>query len=399
MGLFDRKNSKNSDMEALPQPQEGQVEVNFPIVTVVIEEVLSMTSTEVSAIGNVRGGTLKKGDRLYLLGRKGKSTPTYALRIEDAMMSKMPSAEEGTNVSIVLGGLRQGEVEKYDVLSTANCMVSDVDSPDSPVNPYLSGLLRESKNFREDKEFMGRLMEYIANEAIFLTPCMKAPGKEGEEEKVGYAFLKSKDEKMYLAAFTDIHELQSMEGLPAKEVVPVDFAKIMMIIEKSPANGILINPKTDGFAMQKPFLEALLNHKRKMINNIKEQRIDPKQPMAIAIPKEDHLPSDMFKALRDYMATEPSIQNAWYGMMIFPKTQEKAHLIIIGTLEETPEIFGAVGRTAKPFLEDVQLNMQAASKVGAMTEKLLHFYNAENPEILEFPDLSALQQKPSENQD
>ena len=107
MGLFGKKNNGDrSDSNEQNKESEG---IKFPFLTILIEEVLSMTSTEVSVIGNVRGTDLKEGQELYLLGRKGKSVKTRALRIEDALMSKMPEAKEGENVSVVLEGLRSGD--------------------------------------------------------------------------------------------------------------------------------------------------------------------------------------------------------------------------------------------------------------------------------------------------
>ena len=378
MGLFDRKNKNEGNNEVNETPQKK--EVTFPFVTILVEEVLSMTSTEVSVIGNVRGGTLHEGDALYLLGRKGKSVPTAAVRIEDTLMSRMEKAEEGTNVSVVLQGLRSGDVEKYDVLSSVNCLSSDTDMPDSPVNPFLTGLLRDGNNKRDDREFMGRFVEYIATEAIFLTPAMHAPEKDSKPGQVGVAILRGKDGKNYLAAFTDIHELEIMEGLPEKMVQPLDFEKICEIVSKGPVDGLLINPKTVGFVMSKPFILSLLNHKRKVDNNIKEQKIDPKQPMMLAVPKEEHIPQELFDAMREYMKTEPKILRAWYAMMVFPKDNDRrAHLVIVDTLEETPEIFGAIGRAAREHVGDMQLNMQAAAKVGSqMTEKMMLFYERED---------------------
>ncbi|MBO4926813.1 MAG: enhanced serine sensitivity protein SseB C-terminal domain-containing protein [Clostridiales bacterium] len=376
MGLFDRKNNHSDKAEN----QEGgseKKEVQFPFLTILVDEVLSMTSTEVSVIGNVRGGTLTEGDELYLLGRKNKSVKTRAVRIEDALMSKMQKAEEGTNVSVVLEGLRQGDVEKFDVLSSVNCIASDTDTPDTPVNPFLSGLLREAKGRREDtdREYMGRVMEYIATEAVFLTPCMHADGKNSGSGNIGVVLLKGKDQKNYLAVFTDIHELEIMEGMPEHTIQPMDFGMIMNYISKGPIFGLLINPKSEGFVMTKSFLELLANHKRKVDNNLKEQKIDPKQPMLLAVPKEGNMPDELFGALRSYMETEPSILRAWYALMIFPQDNDrKAHLIIVDTLEETPELFGAIGRAAREHVDGMQINMQSASKVGKMTEKMMLFY-------------------------
>ena len=373
MGLFDRKSKNEEKNEVTETPKKK--EVTFPFVTILVEEVLSMTSTEVSIIGNVRGGTLHTGDEFYLLGRQKKSVKTSALRIEDTLMTRMEKAEEGTNVSVVLAGLREGDVEKYDVLSEVNCLSSDTDTPDSAVNPFLTGLLRESAGRREDREFMGRIMEYIATEAIFLSPAIHATGKDANPNQLGVALLRGKDGKNYLSAFTDIHELEIMEGLPEKLLMPLDFPKIYEIMSKGPIDGLLINPKTSGFVMTKRLVESLANHKRKVDNNINEQKIDTKQPMMIAVPKEDHIPQELFDSLKAYMQTEPKILRAWYAIMIFPQENDrKAHLIIIDTLEETPEIYGAVGRAARDYADNMQVNMQSAAKVGKMTEKMMLFY-------------------------
>lgn len=378
MGLFDRKNAKNTNNNLGESSSEENLGRKFPFVTVVIEDVLSMTSVEVSAIGNVHGGSLKPGDTLYILGRKGKSIKTSVVRIEDTLMAKMSEATDGMNVSIVLEGVRQNDVLKYDVLSTVDKMPSDVETGDSIVNPYLSGLLRESKNFQKEREFMGRLLECIAEEATLLTPCMRDQSDEGDESKVGYALLKATDGNMYLSAFTDAYEMDSLAGLPEKRSEPIKFDKIMTIMERTPAAGLLINPAHEGFAMKKEMIQSISLQKRKIENNVRDQKINTNQPVGIAIPKDDHIPTELFSALSEYMKTEPSILRAWYGVMFFPKEKDskmsRSHLIIIDTLEETPEIFGAIGRTARPLLDELPLNMQAASKVGNMTEKLMLFY-------------------------
>ena len=59
---------------------------------------------------------------------------------------------------------------------------------------------------------------------------------------------------------------------------------------------------------------------------------------------------------------------------MFPKDDKKTHLIIVDTLEEAPEVFGGVGDAARPYLGEMQLNMQAAARVGKMTENLMLFY-------------------------
>ncbi|MBP5416159.1 MAG: enhanced serine sensitivity protein SseB C-terminal domain-containing protein [Clostridiales bacterium] len=371
MGLFDKKNNK---VERNEEEQQVDAKIKYPFLTILVEEVLSMTSTEVSIIGNVRGDTLTSGQELYLLGRNNKSIKTKALRVEDTLMSKMPKAEVGENVSVVLEGLRQSDVDKFDVLSAVNSLDAEVDPSTEPVNPYLTGMLREAKRLQEEKDFMGRLVENIATEAKFLSPCMHQPGNEEDESKVGVALLRGKDGKNYLAAFTDSHELELMDDLPEKLIQPIDFARIMLIIKQAPVDGLLINPKTEGFVITTTLLEALSMHKRKINSHIREQKLDPQQPVMLAVPKEENLPKDLFDALSEHMKKEPRILRAWYGLMVFPKDETKSHLIIIDTLEEAPEVFGGVGDAARPFLNDMQLNMQAAARVGQMTENLVLFY-------------------------
>ncbi|MBR3033324.1 MAG: enhanced serine sensitivity protein SseB C-terminal domain-containing protein [Clostridiales bacterium] len=371
MGLFDRK---NSNAEKNEEKNPVSAEIKYPFLTILVEEVLSMTATEVSIIGNVRGDALKTGQDLFLLGRNNKSIKTKALRVEDTLMNKMPGAEVGENVSVVLEGLRKADVEQFDVLSSVNSLYAENEASDEPVNPFLTGLLREAKRLQEEKDFMARIMENIATEANFISPCMHQPGKEEGESKIGVALLRGKEGKNYLAAFTDSHELEIMDGLPEKLVQPLDFARIMTIVEQAPVDGLLINPKTEGFVITRPLLEALAMHKRKVDSHIREQKLDPQQPVMLAVPNEENLPTELFEALREHMKNEPRILRAWYGLMMFPKDDKKTHLIIVDTLEEAPEVFGGVGDAARPYLGEMQLNMQAAARVGKMTENLMLFY-------------------------
>lgn len=375
MGLFDRKKNAAENNESM---EKESVAIQYPFLTILVEEVLSMTSTEVSVIGNVRGAEIKEGQELFLLGKNNKSIKTRAVRVEDALMSKLPKAEVGENVAVVLEGLRHGQVEKYEVLSSVNSLYAEENASEEAINPYLTGLLREAKRLQQDKDFMGRLVEHVATEAKFLSPAMHQPGNEGDESKVGVALLRGKDGKNYLAAFTDPHELEIMDGLPEKLIQLLDFDRIMMIVQQAPVDGLLINAKTEGFVITRTLLEALAMHKRKVDNHIKEKKLDPKQPMMLAIPNEDNIPHELFDALKEHMKTEPRILRAWYSLMMMPKEDKKEHLIILDTLEEAPEVFGGVGRVAQPFLNEMQLNMQAAARVGAMTENMMLFYERED---------------------
>ena len=372
MGLFDRKNNAADNGSSMEKENEN-TSGKFPIISLVVEEVLSMTSTEVSVIGNVRGGTIRQGDELYLLGRGDKSVKTRALILQDTMMNKMDKAEEGTNVSIVLEGLRAGDAEKYDVLSSMNCMEGEI-NPEEPCNPFLVALLREAKNLQSDRDFMGRIMETIATKAIFLSPCMHPPGQENDESKIGFAVLKGKDGKNYLSVMTDIYELEQLEGLPEKLVQPLDFPKIVSVFAQIPVDGLLINPKSEGFVLSRPLIEALAQHKRKVDNHLAEEKIEKGSPMMLAIPVEEHKPTELLNALSEYMKTEPRIIRAWYAVMIFPKEDKKNHLVVVDTLEDVPEIYGAIGRAGTPFIGDMKLSMQCSAKFGKNVENMMLFY-------------------------
>ena len=52
MGLFGRK---GNNAEKNEENKQESVAIKYPFFTLLVEEVLSMTSTEVSVIGNVRG--------------------------------------------------------------------------------------------------------------------------------------------------------------------------------------------------------------------------------------------------------------------------------------------------------------------------------------------------------
>ena len=341
-----------------------------------MEDVLSMTATEVSIIGNVRGGTLHLGDPLFLLGRAGKALKTCPTRIEDTLMMKMNEAEEGTNVSVVLDGLRLADVEQYDVLPSVNSMLSEQEAPGEVVNPYLTGLLREVKenDHITNNIYMGRMMEYMANSAMLLSPMMHDPNSKPEEGKLGMAMLRNGD-KTFLPAFTDIYELEKASGIVEKLLQPLDFDKAKEIIANSSCDGLALNPSSDAFVIPNQLMEMIAHQKKNIQNGIREQKLNADEPIMLAIPKEGNEPKDLLNAVKEFLVKDSRILKAWYGLMVYPKTEKRAHLIIVDTLEEDQDIFGGIGRAAKPFVEDLPLNMQTFQKVGEkMTEKLMMFY-------------------------
>ncbi|MBO4496384.1 MAG: enhanced serine sensitivity protein SseB C-terminal domain-containing protein [Clostridiales bacterium] len=373
MGLFDRKKGKpegENNEEKISVKKEGI----FPITSVVIEDVLSLTAAEVSVIGNVRGGTIRVGDTFYLLGRAGKSIKTSVVRIEDTMLQKVPAAEEGTNASMVLEGLKMADIEKYDVLSSVNCMGAKEDDPKDVVNPYLTAMLREVKEDEhiQNKDFMGRLIGYMAEEALLITPMMHDPNDSNG--KVGLALLRNGD-KTFLPAFTDSYEFEKAQGIAEKLIQPLDFNKAKEIIDGAKCDGLALNPSTEGFVVPKELLQVIAHQKKNIENNLREQKINKDEKLMLAIPKEGMEPKELYDAVRGYFETEPRVQRAWYGVMVYPETQKRSHLIIVDTLEEDQDIFGGIGRVAREFVGDMQLNMQTHQRVGDnMTDKLQLFY-------------------------
>ena len=62
MGLFGRK---GNNAEKNEENKQESVAIKYPFFTLLVEEVLSMTSTEVSVIGNVRGDLIEEGQELF----------------------------------------------------------------------------------------------------------------------------------------------------------------------------------------------------------------------------------------------------------------------------------------------------------------------------------------------
>jgi len=380
MGLFDRKKGKPEE-EKNEEISSVKKDGIFPIITIEIEDVLSLTAAEVSVIGNVRGGSIRVGDSLFLLGRAGKSIKTTILRIEDTMMQKKKSAEDGEDVSLVLSDLKMSDVEKYDVLSSVNSMNAEEDGPKEVVNPYLTGILREvkEKEHMQNKEFMGRLIQYLADDAILLSPMMHDPDNKGEQGKIGLALLKN-GENTFLPAFTDIHEVEKASGISEKLLQPMDFDKAKTILDNSDVKGLALNPSTEGFVVPKELMNVIAHQKKNIKNGLREQKVDKDGPILLAIPKEGEEPKALYDAVTGFLKTDRRVQKAWYGLMVYPKTEKRpesrSHLIIIDTIEEDQDIFGGIGRVAKEHLGEItSLNMQTAQRVGTeMTDKLQLFY-------------------------
>jgi|GEM_PF-1938845 len=387
MGLFGRKdkNDKNPKQNGEQngeriEKKESSSDSIFPFGTIVVDEVLSLTASQISIIGNLRGRSVKVGDELFLLDRIGKSKKTRILNIKNEMMEKIQVAEEGSNVNIDLEGFRQGEVSKYDVLSTVNCMTTDRDKPGTVVAPYLTAFLRERVGREEDSDINSRIFQYLAEEAILLAPCMRAPDQG--DDAVALAFLRH-DKDTFLPVFTDIYEMEKADAMKEnkeKMVRPLSFEQIKEIMEKVGCDGLALNPSKNTMVIPTPMILALARQKAKIHNHITEQKINTEDKIMVAIPNEDSRPKELFDALCAYMKTDRRIQKAWYGVMLNQTQKTEAHLVILDLLEDEPEIYGNVGKAATPFVNGKGLNMQSVQNVGEkVVENLILIYERQEP--------------------
>ena len=383
MGIFgkrdkneENKNEKeNSELNLDASASEGI----FPFATIVVDEVLSLTASEISIIGNLRGKSIRVGDELFLLERGGGSKKTRVVNIKNEMMEKIKVAEEGTNVNIDLMGFRQGDVKKLDVLSSVNTMNADDDKPGDVVAPYLTALLRERAGHENDNEYNSRIMQYLAEEAILLAPCMPTP--ENGPGSVALAFLRH-EKDTFLPVFTDTYEMEKADAVQTTEkmVRPLDFDQIKDIMEKTGCDGLAINPSKNTMVIPAPMIAMLARQKANIHNHIKEQKINKEDKIMVAIPSEDARPTELFDALRSYMETDKRIQRAWYGVMLNQTQKTEAHLVILDLLEDAPDVYGNVGKAATPLLNGRGFNMQSVQNVGEETvSKLILFYERKEP--------------------
>ncbi len=196
-----------------------------------------------------------------------------------------------------------------------------------------------------------------------VTPTTRARTNNGQtimeqSTQVQFRLLENQNKEKFFGVFTDTDELFKWNGTQSANKVVTDFDSLaqMVMDPKAGVLGFVINPFGKSVTFPKPMVISIKQQRDyvRMNNN----KIEPGTQVQLGEPKE--YPIDLMAALINHFSTEETVNAAYLRMM--EQNGQKSYLIVVDFYGNMEETFEAIGKVAKPFLDDeIQLSMMPYS--------------------------------------
>lgn len=357
MGLFSKLGKKNKEEKEIPAGNS----MEFYMYTMVVQDIFKLKTAGCVVVGMVDGHRMHVGDQIYILSQGGKMIATRIEGMENPAQRKIQEAAPGSNVSILLGGVEAGQINKGDVISNVMAQQQiDVNKP--VVNPRLKGLLCEMK--RNQTEYILNLVfEEIAMQAHFLSVISLSeepvPNENGtatfqKNSTMSLHMLTTQDHKHFYPVFTDWSEIRKWQNCPSQKTLVFSFENYAEMILKDPdISGMVIDPFGSNFVIDRKLAEHLKTKKDIITKGVSEQKIEKETTVCLGEPK--IYPTEMIEAVKDHLQKEPAVKTVWMRLMY--KGDQYSYLFIIDFEGDRNKIFGEIANVAGSYLNDMYLDM------------------------------------------
>ncbi len=207
------------------------------------------------------------------------------------------------------------------------------------------------KNQIKDQEFFAAL--YQARLLCPIEVDSKNLHKNGhgrvvlnEDVAVSLVSLSDSSGRKCLVGFTDRNELGKWpEGKQHQTIIyTYDEYKKLIMAERSPYQGVVINPFSDNVFLPK-----------KVFSNGQPDAVTMhgKETLMIGLPKE--YPAIMVEKLKEYFKKTKQVELAY--LLWKADSQGTGYLLVLGMKVSPDKLFPQVGEICRPFLKDITLDM------------------------------------------
>lgn len=233
-------------------------------------------------------------------------------------------------------------------------------------NSKISELISKAKTASKEDfpAIMTELAQEIALRAKFISPVrfskdpiLESDGtaKLPEGTQIAFAQISNEKKEKYYPAFTSVDELMKWDLMQGQKPQTLtlgfdDYAA--MILDRKGGDGFVINPFSDNFVVGKEALERWKTKKQIEIKGHIEKRITQGEKMNVIEPKV--YPMALANSLIG-AAKKLAIKKMW--LFELEQNGEKSHLAVVDFTGDRDQIFNALGAAAKPFLNNMDLNM------------------------------------------
>ena len=245
-------------------------------------------------------------------------------------------------------------------------MKIDVNKPlENPKLKELFAQRRQSQSAVQTKRIMESLMEEITTNAYFLSlvEFSKQPEKTEQGQvklaqgtTLSFPMLTTQDGRQFYPVFIDWEEFGKWEAMKYRKPQTMimnfdDYAA--MIIDKGRGSGIVINPFSDNLLLDRGMMTHLRRQKQLGTEGHAEYRVPSETTVKLGDPA--YYPDDLVNALCTYAKKEKSVHTLWIRLM--EKSGEQSYLLIVDFIGEKKTIFDAIGKAARPYLNQMYLDI------------------------------------------
>ncbi len=229
-------------------------------------------------------------------------------------------------------------------------------------NPKLSGLLRQYEQLRTD-DVLNEVYQEIAVNAHFLSVVNMTEEPETavdgvitlkKNTTIQFPMLSTIDGHSFFPVFTDWFELSKWEAIKAPKTFILSFDDYAaMVCDDEKSEGIVINPFSDNLIISRQMVKHIKTTKDINITGMSHQEITKGTTVLLGEPK--NYPSDMVRAISDYVRKIKEVKRVWLRLM--EKEKEQSFLLVVEFTGDRRKIFDGIANTARSFLHGMYLDM------------------------------------------
>lgn len=248
-------------------------------------------------------------------------------------------------------------------------------------NFRLNVLLKEMKENRTETG-MNMLFEEIVMHAHFLSVIFlsEEPEPDGSGKAVfpkgavmRMPMVSVPDGRSFYPVFTDHEQLAKWEQMKAPKTLILTFDDYAaMVLKNEQAAGIVLNPFSDNFVLDRKMIEHLKTGKDLRTKGVSRQKITKDTKVLLGEPKE--YPAAMVEAVRSYLAGVPEVKRVWLRLM--QRDALQSFLLVVDFEGDRDAVFQGIAGAVRPHLGKKYLDMVSwQDDFGKKaTEKIIPFY-------------------------
>ena len=166
----------------------------------------------------------------------------------------------------------------------------------------------DSKDAEKQKEFLNGLIEELVMNTRYIAPVTLSG--EGEAQQASFHMVKSPKGEHFFPAFTSSEELDKWDDGKSEQTIQLTFDNYaVMLANNSNIGGLVINPFTDNFAVDKRLVAQWFERKQMIVQGHANHTItkDSKYDIYELTP----FPSELSDKLCETAKEHPEVERVW----------------------------------------------------------------------------------------